>query len=137
MWQSVPAVVIHAQAAYPTVKHLHYVRATADLLGSVFRKHAHQLLHELIPRLWLVVHQLFGIDVVPRSTALDHVTGEGEWRSAETNTGQFVAEVFRHQRNRFRHVVQICSSIGAQVGYILGRPHWLLNYRTFTGLEAK
>ena len=52
------------------------------------------------------------------ASAFDHVAGEGEGRSAETDDGKFSGEMFRDLAHRFGNIAEVGGAIGAEFGYV-------------------
>src|SRR5262249_49570232 len=135
--QSIPAVIFHAQASYPTVKNLQSVSACGDLLSGVGSQYIDQLVHEHLPGSRLVVHHLLGLDVVARSPAFDHVTGQGERRSAKADHRQLVTEMLDHPAHGFSHITQFTGAINYQSLHVFHRAQRALDDRTLAGGETE
>lgn len=93
--------------------------------------------HQELPGTVFGVHQLLGLDVIARASALDHVTGEGKGSSAKTDDSQGVAigarsaEVSGYLFNGLGHVTKLFHSVGSEGLDLLQGPHRLMNYRPF------
>src|SRR5436190_148742 len=85
MRQYIFDIVADREATHPTVEQLNCLRAGSDLPPQITGDDPCKLVHELVPRLRLAIHQLFGEEIVPRASALDRITGECEWRSGKSN----------------------------------------------------
>ena len=102
--QHIPPIVFHAQTADPAVKNLDRISSCTNLRRRVLCRHRHQFAHQLIPLRRRVVHHLLGMNVVARAAAFDHVAGQREGRSTESDDWQPVAKVLRHQAHGFGHI---------------------------------
>ncbi len=133
MRQNVAAIIFNAEAADPAIENLNDVGAGTDLSGRVFGGDVDQLAHQLIPVSGRVVHHFLGVEIVARAAAFDHVAGEGEGSSAETDDGNFSCKMFRNQGDRFGDITKFGSAVGAELGYIFFGADGLLDDRTFSG----
>ncbi len=93
--QNVAAIIFHAEAADPTVENLDDIGSGTHLRGGIFGGNVNQLAHQLIPVSGRVVHHFLGVEIMTRAAAFDHITGKSEGRSAETDDGNFIGEMFR------------------------------------------
>src|SRR6476646_7744033 len=94
--QNILTIVLNAEAAYPAIKDLQSVSAGGDLVRGVTGQDVHQFAHEHFPGCRLVVHHFLGMDIVPRTSAFNHVTGQSEGSPAKTYHGQFGPKVLYH-----------------------------------------
>ena len=78
----------------------------------------HQLAHQRIPVAGRVVHHLLGVKIVARAAAFDHVAGESEGRSAETDHGNFAAKCFATRLYGFGDITEFGGAVGAELGDI-------------------
>jgi len=93
--QDVAAIVFDAEAANPAIENLNDIGSGADLGRGIFGGDIDQLAHQLVPCGGRVVHHFLGVKVVARASAFDHVAGEGEWGSTETDDGKVSGEMLR------------------------------------------
>jgi hypothetical protein len=135
--QHVAAVVFHAQTSYPTIEYLNGASPGPRLLSGIFRSDRDQLAHQFVPHLRRRIHHLLGVDVIARAAAFDHVTGQSERRTAESDHWQARSEVFADEAHRFGDIAQVGSAVSLQAGDVFFLPYWLLNHRPFTGGEME
>ena len=135
--QDVAAIVFHAEAADPAIENLDDIGAGSHLGSGVLGGDIHQLAHQRIPVGGRVVHHLLGVEIVARAAAFDHVAGESEGRSAETDYGNFAREMFRYQAHGFGDVAEFGGAVGAELSHVFGGADGLLDDRAFSGGKMK
>src|SRR5581483_6336777 len=135
--QDITAIVFYAETSDPAIENLDDVRASGDLLGSVFGSDRHQLAHEFVPDLRGRVHHLFCVNVVARAAALDHVAGESKRCAAKTNDRQARSEMLANLAHGYGDVAEIGGAVGMQAGNILFLPNWLLDHGPFASRKMK
>jgi len=64
---------------------LHGVGAGRDLAVQIARGRGREDLHQVVPRLGLLVHEALDVEVVARGTALDEVRRDRERRAREAD----------------------------------------------------
>src|SRR5271169_2079460 len=106
MGKDMTAIIFHAQAADPAVEDLDDIGSGADLGGGVLSSDSDQLAHQSIPVGRGVVHHLLGVEVVAGAAAFDHVAGQGEGRSAESNDGDASGEMFGDETHGLGNVTE-------------------------------
>jgi hypothetical protein len=74
---------------------------------------------------------------VAGAAAFDHVAGQGEGRSAETDDGELCREMFCDQADRLGNVAEFGDAIDAELRNVFSRAGRLLDYGTFSGGEMK
>ena len=119
MGQNVTAIIFHAEATDPTVENLDDIGSGADLRGGICCGDLDQLAHQRVPVGGRVVHHFFGVDIIAGAAAFDHVAGESEGGSAETDDGNRSGEMFRDQTHGFGDVAKFGGAIGAEVARCL------------------
>jgi len=135
--QNVAAIIFYAQAADPAVKNLDDIGSGTHLRGGIFGGNVDQLAHQLIPVSGRVVHHLLGVEIMTRAAAFDHVTRKSEGRSAETDDGDFVGEMFRNQAHGFGDISELGGAVGAKLGDIFLTADGLLDDWAFSRGEMK
>jgi hypothetical protein len=86
---------------------------------------------------WRVVHHLLGVEIVAGAAAFDHVAGEGEWRSAETDDGNFFCEMFRYETHGLGDIAKFGGAVGAELCDVFGSADRLLDDRAFSRGKMK
>jgi len=129
--QNVAAIVFHAETSHPAVENLDHIGARAHLRRRVRGGNGDQLGHQHIPVGQRVVHHLLGMNVVARTSALDHVAGQGERCAAKTDDGDAVGEMLCDQAHSFSDVAEISGAIRAQVGDVFCAADRLFDHGAF------
>ena len=135
--QNVAAIVFHAEASDPAIENLDDVGPGADLISGIGGGHDDQFAHQRVPVVGRVVHHFFGVDVVARASAFDHVAGEGEGSATEADHRQLVAEMLCDQGNSFGDISEFGGAVGAQVRDVFLAADGLLDDWTFSGGEME
>src|SRR5947209_11322131 len=73
MRQNVFAIIVHAKTADPRIEELHRLRSGSNLRVQIFCQRAGYQSHHRVPGTVVVIHQPFGVDIVLRAAAFNHV----------------------------------------------------------------
>ena len=105
------------------------------MLRGIFAEHDNELVEQHAPCRGLAIHQGLGVDVVARASALDHVAGEGEGRSAETDDAEAIFEVSDDAFDGLGDVAEFGGTVGAQTLNVSECTNGVMDNGTFTGHE--
>src|SRR6185369_3198416 len=105
-------IVLNTQTPNPAIEHLKDIGSRLDLLQRVSDQYCHQLAVQFVPNRRLVVHHFLNFYVVARPAALDHVTGQGERRSAKADDWQLGSPMPYALAYSFRHIAQLGGAVG-------------------------
>ncbi len=137
IWRDEPHIVVRPQRPNPTVEHLDRSRSGPDLHQRKRPQHIHQFPHQPPPQNLVAVHQLLGADKRPRGAAFDHVAGQRERRTHESDDRHFSAQGAGNQLDGFADVAEFVG-VGDGKGVDIRRsPDRIIDRRPFAGDELQ
>ncbi len=83
--QDIFGIIADRETAHPTIEQLNRLRTGLDLPTEIAGDDPRKLVHELMPGFRLAIHQLFGKEIIARTSALDCITRESEGRAGKSD----------------------------------------------------
>ncbi|CAI8744343.1 NAD-specific glutamate dehydrogenase [Pseudomonas sp. IT-P74] len=126
------------EAAAPAVEDLHRLRAGHDLAVEVAGNGLRELVQQQVQGLRVVVEHGFGLAVVFRRAAFDHVGRQGPWAASKADQRHTAIQLAADGADRVHHVAQVFLRIRNRQGFDVGQgADDFPEARTFTGFEVQ